>query len=160
MKHLLTLLLFLLCALPLPGWAQAPAEAPAATLNFCGVELPVSTGCSPISKSELTCATYSLSWWYLDFSVMKTYPAQYIRQQEKKHKGTEKQPFECSILDGPPAQGVRLSYPTETGGMAYELIVYGAAKGQPVLLDLVLPNDPEKTADLPAIAQQIMRLPK
>lgn len=160
MKPLLTLLLFLLGALPLRSWAQTPAEAAPVTLNFCGVELPVGTGCTPASKSELTCAAYSLSWWYLDFSVLKTYPAQYIRQQEKKHKGSEKQPLECALLEGPPAQGVVLSYPTETGGMAYELIVYGAAKGQPVLLDLVLPNNPEKTADLPAVAQQIMRLPR
>lgn len=160
MKTPLILLFFLLCALPLQSQAQTSAEAPPPTLNFCGINLPISTGCTPVSSSELTCATYSMSWMYLDFNVLKVYPAQYIRQQEKKHKGTEKQPFECSILDGPPAQGVRLSYPTETGGMAYELIVYGTAKGQPVLIDLVLPNDPEKTADLPAVAQQILRLPK
>lgn len=160
MKNLLKFLLLLLCGLPLRSWAQAPAETAAATLNFCGVELPVNSGCTPASKSQLTCSTYDLSWMYLDFSVMRTYPAQYIRQAEKKHKGTEKVPFECTILDGPPAQGVRLSYPTETGGMAYQLIVSGVAKGQPVLIDLVMPIDPEKTADLPAVAQQILRLPK
>ncbi|MDU0368827.1 hypothetical protein ACFPAF_00345 [Hymenobacter endophyticus] len=141
-------------------WAQAPAEVAPVTLNFCGVELPLESGCTSESKYQMACGNYQLTWMYLDFSLMKTYPAQFIKQAEKKHKGTEKQPFECVILDGPPAQGVRLSYPTEAGGMAYQLIVYGNAKGQPVLLDITLPIDPEKTADLPATVQKIIRLPK
>lgn len=160
MKNLLRPFLFLLllaAALPLSTRAQTASPA---TLNFCGVELPVESGCTATTRSQLTCATYQLTWMYLDFNVLKVYPAQFIKQAEKKHKGTEKTTFECTILDGPPAQGVRLSYPTEMGGMAYELIVYGTAKGQPLLLDLVLPNDPEKTADLPAVAQQILHLAK
>jgi hypothetical protein len=147
------------------GWAldcraQAPTEAAPATLDFCGVELPVENGCTSESKYALTCANYQLNWIYLDFSLMKTYPPQFIRQAEKKHKGTEKQPLECSILGGPITQGVRLSYPTEAGGMAYELIVFGTAKGQPVLVDVVLPTDPERTSDLPLTVQKILQLTK
>ncbi|RSK50147.1 hypothetical protein [Hymenobacter rigui] len=160
MKQPVQLLLALLLSIPFGCWAQAPADVAPVTLNFCGVELPVETGCTPNNKYQLTCGNYQVTWMYLDFSVMKTFPAQFIKQAEKKHKGTEKQPFDCVILDGPPAQGTRLSYPTDAGGMAYELVAYGIAKGQPVLLDIVLPTDPEKTADLPAIVQKIMRLQK
>lgn len=160
MKQTVLLLLIGLLSVSFSSRAQAPADVAPATMNFCGVELPVESGCTPESKYQLNCGNYQLNWMYLDFSLMKTYPLQFIKQAEKKHKGTEKQPFECSILGGPPAQGVRLSYPTEAGGMAYELIVYGAAKGQPVLVDVVLPTDPEKTSDLPATVQKILQLAK
>ena len=160
MKRLLLLLLPLVLGISHMSRAQAPADVAPTTLNFCGVELPVENGCTPNSKYQLTCGNYQFTWMYLDYNVLKTFPQQYIRQAEKKHKATEKQAFDCVILDGPPAQGMRLSYATEAGGMAYELIVYGIAKGQPVMLDLVLPTDPEKTADLPANIQKIMKLSK
>ncbi|WP_426492165.1 hypothetical protein [Hymenobacter sp. 102] len=160
MKQTVLLLLIVLFGLSCGAQAQAPAEVAPATMNFCGVELPVEGGCTPESKYALTCGNYQLNWMYLDFSLMKTYPQQFIKQAEKKHKGTEKQPLECSILGGPMVQGVRLSYPTEAGGMAYELIVFGAAKGQPVLVDVVLPMDPEKTSDLPPTVQKILHLSK
>ncbi|MFD2785485.1 hypothetical protein [Hymenobacter rubripertinctus] len=155
MKILLTLLLALLLTLPGATLAQAPAGVP--TLNFCGVDLPVENGCSPTSSTEIACANYRLSWAYLDYRAMTAYPPEYIRQAKKEHKGTETQPFTCSLLNGPPAQGVRLAYATDNG-MAYRYIVCAAAKGQPVLLDLTLSLDPEKTDDLPAVVQQIMRL--
>lgn len=160
MKQTVLLLLIGLFALSFTCQAQAPADVAPVTMNFCGIELPVESGCTPESKYALTCGNYQLNWMYLDFSLMKTYPQQFIKQAEKKHKGTEKQPLECSILGGPATQGVRLSYPTEAGGMAYELIVFGAAKGQPVLVDVVLPMDPEKTSDLPLTVQKILQLPK
>ena len=160
MKTLLSLfsavlLLILLLILPLAGQCQAPSGIP--TLNFCGVELPVESGCSPTSSTELTCTNYRLSWAYLDYRVMSTYPPEYIRQAKKEHKGTEMQPFTCSLLEGPMAQGTRLTYATESG-MAYQYIICAAVKGQPVLLDLTLSLEPEKTDDLPAVVQQIMRL--
>lgn len=96
---------------------------------------------------------------YLDYPMLKGFPDQFVRQLEKKHKHTEKQPLECFILETP-AKGYRLSYPTEAGGMTYELVAYGIAKGQPVMVQVTLETDPDKTADLPALAQQIIRLPK
>ena len=114
------------------------------SLNFCGVDLPLESGYTAASGSEITGPAYQLSWIYLDFGVMKTYPPEYVRLAKKKHKGAEANPFSCTLLDGPPAQGTRLSYATETGGMAYQYIVCGVAKGQPVLLDLTLPTRPRK----------------
>ncbi len=154
MKKLLLLsLLGLLLTLPRVGQAQAGP-----TPNFCGLDLPLESGYTAGSGYEITGPAYQLSWIYLDYGVMKAYPPEYVRLAKKKHKGTEAAPFTCTLLGGPPAQGTRLSYATETGGMAYQYIVCGVAKGQVVLLDLTLPTDPEKTADLPAVVQQIMRL--
>ena len=151
------LLLALLLALPFTGRAQAPAGSP---LNFCGLSLPLENGYTAVSSSEVSGPAYQMAWMYLDYNVMRTYPPERVRLARKKRKNVEATPFTCTLLDGPPAQGTRLAYATETGGMAYQYIVCGVVKGQPVLLDLTLPLDPEKTADLPALVQQIMRLEK
>ncbi|OWP62071.1 hypothetical protein CDA63_15970 [Hymenobacter amundsenii] len=158
MKNLLLLsLLGLLLALPRLGQAQAPA---APTPNFCGLNLPLESGYTAVSGSEITGPAYQLSWMYLDYGVMKAYPPEYIRLAKKKHKGAESAPFTCTLRGGLPVQGTRLSYATETGGMAYQYIVCGVVQGQAVLVDMTLPLDPEKTADLPGVAQQIMHLEK
>lgn len=156
MKNLLFCALLL--ALPFAARAQAPAaESP---LNFCGLSLPLENGYSAASSHEVAGPAYQLAWVYLDYSVMKAYPPEYVRLAKKKHKNVEATPFSCTLLNGPLAQGTRLAYPTETGGMAYQYIVCGVAKDQAVLLDLTLPLDPEKTTDLPALVQQFMRLEK
>lgn len=155
MKNLLFFALLL--ALPFTGRAQAPAGP---QLNFCGLSLPVESGYTAVSSSEVTGPAYQLAWVYLDYNVMRTYPPEHLRLAKKKRKNVEMAPFTCTLLGGPPAQGTRLAYPTEEGGMAYQYIVFGVAKGQPVLIDLTLPLDPEKTADLPDLVQQIMRLEK
>ncbi|NVO85275.1 hypothetical protein [Hymenobacter terrestris] len=155
MKNLLFFALLL--ALPFTGRAQAAAGS---QLNFCGVNLPLENGYTAVSSSEVTGPAYQLAWVYLDYREMRTYPPEHVRVAKKKQKNVEVTPFTCTLLDGPPAQGTRLAYATETGGMAYQYIVFGIAKGQPVLIDLTLPLDPEKTADLPALVQQFMRLEK
>ena len=161
MNNLLKLFLPLLLSLPLAARAQdSVAVATPATLNFCGLDLPLDSGCKPISAYEVVCDTYKVSWVYLDFKVMQLYPPQYLKQLEKEHKGAEKQTLTCSLLGGPPVQAVRLSYPVETGGMAYHLVVFGVAKSQPVMINLILNTDPEKTADLPPFVQQILQLSK
>ncbi|SET33452.1 hypothetical protein [Hymenobacter actinosclerus] len=147
----------LLLALPFAGLAQAPAGP---TLNFCGLNLPLENGYTAVSSNEVTGPAYQLAWMYLDYSVMRTYPPEHLRLAKKKRKNVEVTPFTCTLLDGPPAQGTRLAYPTESGGMAYQYIVFGVAKGQPVLVDLTMPLDPEKTDDLPDLVQQFMRLEK
>ena len=44
--------------------------------------------------------------------------------------------------------------------MGYQLLFYGVAKGQPLLVQLTMEVDPEKTADLPEVARQIVHLPR
>lgn len=155
MKNLLFLALLL--ALPFTGLAQAPAGP---QLNFCGLNLPVESGYTAVSSTEVNGPAYQLAWMYLDYNVMRTYPPEHVRLAKKKRKKVEVTPFTCSLLDGLPTQGTRLAYATEEGGMAYQYIVFGIAKGQPVLIDLTMPLDPEKTTDLPDLVQQFMRLEK
>ncbi|SNR28594.1 MULTISPECIES: hypothetical protein [Hymenobacter] len=153
------LLLLLTLVSPVLALAQAPTPDAPPAVNFCGIDLVVPGGCTPDNKYQVHCQGMQLTWMYLDYPMLKGFPDQFVRQLEKKHKHTEKQPLECFILETP-AKGYRLSYPTEAGGMTYELVAYGIAKGQPVMVQVTLETDPDKTADLPALAQQIIRLPK
>ncbi|GAB2965473.1 hypothetical protein GCM10027048_39030 [Hymenobacter coalescens] len=146
----------LLALLLIPGWAVAQAPAAQPPMNFCGVDVPVPSGCTPESGYDLRCDKYQLSWMYLNFGQLKPVVEEVLKQEKKKHKGLEQRPMDGFILDQP-AQGYHLSYATETG-MAYQLIFYGTAKGQPVVVQLTMDVDPEKTADLPEPARQIVRL--
>ncbi|TGE05987.1 hypothetical protein [Hymenobacter fodinae] len=122
------------------------------------MDIPTPAGCTPDSKYQVRCEGYQMTWMYLDYKMLTDFPEQFVRQIEKKHKHTERQPLECLIL-GQAAKGFRLSYPSETG-MTYELIAYGVAKGQPVMVELTMDMDPEKTTDLPALPRQIVQLTK
>ncbi|MBD2716579.1 hypothetical protein KBK19_16165 [Microvirga sp. STR05] len=148
----------LIAWLLLPSLAFAQTSSPEATLNFCGVNLAVPAGCTPESKYELRCDNYQLGWLYLDRGQLLPVVEDLVRTEKKKHKPAEQQTFDGFILDMP-AKGYRLSYATETG-LAYQLIFYGTAKGQPVVVQLTLDFDPEKTADLPEVARQIVHLSK
>lgn len=159
--------------LPAGAWAQQapPVATPAAAtpvvaatpetpaLDFCGQNYPITSGCTLQSKYQLQCADYQLTWMYLDYGMLKTFPEQFVRQIEKQHKGAERQPLDCFILQKP-AKGFLVTYPKPAGGMAYELIAYGVANQQPVMLQLTLENTPEKTADLPAVPRQLVQLTK
>lgn len=158
MKRLLLQRFVFFGFLSAPVLCQGQAATPVNTVNFCGIDLTAPNTCTAESKYQVNCQGYQLTWMYLDYKMMQDFPEQFVRQIEKKHKHTERQPLECFIMDQP-AKGFRLSYPTETG-MAYELIAYGVAKGQPVMLQLTLETDPDKTAQLPELPRQILRLPK
>ncbi|GAA4385710.1 hypothetical protein [Hymenobacter koreensis] len=133
------------------GQNQAPA------LNFCGLDIPVSAGCTAASSYELRCTDYSLRWAYLNYAQMGAAAEEAARVVKKDHKKAEQEPLVGFILDMP-AKGYRLSYPTEATGMAYEIILYGVAKGQPVVVQLTMGVAPEKTTDLPEVARRILRL--
>jgi hypothetical protein len=150
--------LLLLCLLAGPALAYGQAATPVNTINFCGTDFSAPTTCTPESKYQVRCQGYELTWMYLDYKMLTDFPEQFVKQIEKKHKHTERQPLECMIM-GQPAKGFRLSYPTDSG-MAYELVAYGISQGQPVMLDLTMETDPEKTADLPELPRQIIRLSK
>jgi hypothetical protein len=153
MKKLLLLALWLL-----PGLCLAQAAAPAATVNFCGVNLVVPAGCTPETNYSVRCERYQLNWFYLNHGQLLPVVETMVKVEMKKHKPAEQQAFEGFILDTP-AKGYRLSYAIE-GGEAYQLIFYGTAKGQPVVVQLTMDAYPEKTADLPEIAQRMVRLSK
>ncbi|SHL98418.1 hypothetical protein [Hymenobacter psychrotolerans] len=148
--------ILLTALLLLPGLAFAQTAAPETSLNFCGINLPVPAGCTPESKYELRCDTYQLAWFYLNRNQLLPMVEELVRTEKKKHKPAEQEALEGFILDMP-AKGYQLSYATDTG-MAYQLIFYGTAKGQPVVVQLTMGVEPEKTADLPEVARSIVSL--
>ena len=140
------------------GSALAQTAPTGVTLNFCGLPVAVPAGCTPESPYALRCDKYQLSWFYLNYGQLVPVVEEMVRTERKKHKPAEVQAFEGFVLDMP-AKGYRLSYDTDAG-LAYQLIFYGTAKGQPVVVQLTLDLDPEKTADLPEVARRIVRLSK
>lgn len=157
MLRFLYLLISACLLTPLASWGQAaaPVAVPPA-INFCGLDFPVDTGCSPVSSYQLMCGNYQLTWMYLDYGMLTSFPGQFVKQLEKKHKGMERAEADYFILDVP-AKGYRLTYPTETGHN-YEMIAFGVVKGQPVMVQLTLANDPG--TDLPAVVSKILRVAK
>ncbi|SMB98984.1 hypothetical protein SAMN00120144_3788 [Hymenobacter roseosalivarius DSM 11622] len=158
MKSICTLVLVFCTALAF-GQTKTPAttSAPAPTVNFCGQNIEVAGGCASTSPYQVKCDKYEITWMYMDYAVMRTAPEEFARQMKKEHKKTDMAPFECYIA-GKPAKGYKLSYMTEAGGIAYQLIVSGVASGQPVLVQLTLDIDPYKNEDIPALPRQIVQL--
>jgi hypothetical protein len=158
MKSIFTLVLMFWAALAF-AQTQAPPlnSAPVPTVNFCGQNIEVTAGCTSTSPYQIKCDKYDLTWMYMDYAVMKTAPEEFARQMKKEHKKSDMAPFECYIA-GKPAKGFKLSYMTDKGGMAYQLIVSGVASGQPVLVQLTLDIDPYKNDDIPALPRQIVQL--
>ncbi|RTQ51443.1 hypothetical protein EJV47_06465 [Hymenobacter gummosus] len=151
MRYFLFLLLMLSA-----GLAHAQAPAAQETPNFCGTDIPLPAGCVADNKYGLRCDKYELQWAYFNYPQLNPVVEAVLKQEKKKHKGMEQRPLDGFILDQP-AKGYHLSYPTDKG-MAYQLLFYGVAKGQPLLVQLTMEVDPEKTADLPEVAQQIVHL--
>ena len=158
MKSICTLIL-LFCSSLAFGQTAAPitTSTPAPSVNFCGQNLEVTEGCTSTSPYQIKCDKYDMTWIYMDYAVMKTAPEEFARQMKREHKRTDMAPFECYI-SGKPAKGFKLSYMTDAGGMAYQLIVSGVANGQPVLVQLTLDIDPYKNEDIPALPRQIVQL--
>lgn len=152
MKRTALIVLLLLAA------AAARGQGAEAALNFCGLSIPVVAGCTPEAGCVLRCDKYELKWSYLDYRQMAAAADVVAKTERKRYKESEQAPLEGFILDAP-AKGHRLSYLTDAG-MVYQLIFCGVAKGQPVLVQLTMDVDPEKTADLPEVARRIMRLTK
>ncbi|WP_400190763.1 hypothetical protein [Hymenobacter sp. B81] len=125
--------------------------------NFCGVEMPLAAGCTTATGYELNCNDFELRWAYLNYNQMAAVLEGVTRDEKKKHKAVEQVPLQGFILDSP-AKGYRLSYVTESGGYAYQLIFTAVAKGQPVLVQLTMGIPPERTSDLPEAARRILRL--
>lgn len=152
MKSFFTLLLVFVASVT---FAQTTTSAPKP--NFCGKDLEVPTGCASLSPYQLKCDKYELTWMYMDYAVMRTAPEEIARQVKKEHKKSDIMPFECFIA-GKPAKGFKLSYMTEEGGVAYQLILGGVASGQPVVVQLTLDIDPYNNEDIPPVARQIVQL--
>ena len=150
--------IILLTALLLSAALATYGQTTAAALNFCGLNIPVAAECKPEAGCVLRCDKYELKWAYLDYQQLDPVAEKVVKHEMKQYKQAEQMPLEGFIL-AMPAKGYHLSYLTDAG-MAYQLIFYGVAKGQPVLVQLTMDVDPQKTTDLPEPARLIIQLKK
>ncbi|MBC6698723.1 hypothetical protein H8B14_11390 [Hymenobacter sp. BT190] len=95
---------------------------------------------------------------YINFADLRETPKAYAKQQMKKLKGDDMQEITVFIQDNP-AKAYKFNYQTERG-MAYDVLAYGIAKGQPVMIELTLDVDPSSNKEIPEFARQFVRLDK
>ena len=73
-------------------------------------------------------------------------------------KKFRKEAISCYLLFNP-AKGYKLSYKVDDGTV-YQLIAYGIANEQPVIVQLTLDKEPKSNEDIPEFARQMIRLTK
>jgi len=90
--------------------------------------------------------------------MLQSVPEQFISQMAGQMKKFKKEPITCYLLDNE-VKGYRISFKKDNGA-AYQLIAYGIANGQPVLVQLSLDSEPKSNEDIPEFPRQIIRLTK
>lgn len=98
-----------------------------------------------------------MSWIYLNKQMLQSVPQQLVEGMAKKMKDFKEEPITCYLL-GTEAMGYKISYTKEGGKKAYQIIGYGTANQQPVLVQLVLGREPRTNNDLPEFARQIIKI--
>jgi len=126
------------------------------TITFCYIKYPVPAGCTAEPNSRVQCDEWKLSWIYLSVEMLRTVPDQLITQMAGQLQKFKKEVISCYLL-GSPANGYRLSYQME-GIKVYQLLAYGIANEQPVILQLSLNKSPQSDEDIPAFVRQMIRL--
>lgn len=129
------------------------------TLSFCRNKYPVPTGCTAESEYQVKCDNYSMTWIYMNEQMLQTMPEQFISQMTQQMKDLKKELVNYYLL-GKEAKGYRLSFKTKSGEKGYQLIGYGTANGQPVIVQLALDKEPKTNNDLPEFARQIITIQK
>ena len=99
-----------------------------------------------------------MSWRYISFSMLQSVPGQTIDSLSHELKKFRKEAVPCYLLDSP-VKGYKISYKTDQGTF-YELMAFGVANEQPVIVQLVLNKEPKTNYVIPSFAQQIIRLSK
>ncbi len=151
MKSILSSILILITAS-----AIAQTSAKSDTVKFCYIKYALPAGCSLTSGSQVKCDDYSMAWIYLSYPLLQSAPGQTIDNMSHQLKKFKKESITCFLLDAP-AKGYRMSYKTDQGTI-YQLMAYGVANEQPVILQLILNKEPRSNDDIPAFARQIIRL--
>ena len=85
-------------------------------------------------------------------------PDQFINQMAGQMKNFKKEPIKCFLLDKE-VKGFKITF-KKGKGIGYQLIAYGVANGQPVLVQLAIDNEPRTNDDLPDFPRQILRFAK
>lgn len=151
MKSIFTSIFILVAASTI---AQSPAKSD--TVKFCYIKFALPAGCSATSESQVKCDDCSMAWIYLSYPMLQSVPGQTIDNMSHQLKKFKKEAITCYLLDAP-AKGYRMSYKTDQGTI-YQLMAYGVANEQPVILQLVLTKEPKSNNDIPAFAKQFIRL--
>ena len=128
------------------------------SLSFCFKQFKVPEGCSAQSEYQVSCDNYSMVWLYLTESMLGIVPDQFVGQMTAQVKVLKKEPITCYLLDNE-AKGYLISF-KKGDGTAYQLIVWGIANHQPVLVQLILAKEPKRNEDIPSFPAHIIRLTK
>ncbi len=128
------------------------------SLTFCFIKYKVPTGCTAESEYQVKCDNYSIVWLYMNDQMLQVMPDQFVNQMAGQMKKFKKEPITCYLLDKE-VKGYKISFKKDKG-TGYQLIAYGVANGQPVLVQLALDNEPKTNDDIPNFPRQIIRLTK
>lgn len=128
------------------------------SLTFCFNKYKVPTGCVAESEYQVKCDNYSMVWLYMNEQMLQYMPDQFINQLAGQMKKFKKEPVTCYLLDKE-VKGYKISFKTDKG-TDYQLIAYGIANGQPVLVQLSLDAEPKTNDNIPDFPKQIIRLKK
>jgi hypothetical protein len=128
------------------------------SLTFCFNKYKVPTGCAAESEYQIKCDNYSMVWLYMNEQMLQVMPDQFVNQMPGQLKKFKKEPITCYLLDKE-VKGYKISFKTDNG-TGHQLIAYGVANGQPVLVQLSLDNEPKTNDNIPDFPKQIIRLTK
>jgi hypothetical protein len=136
--------------------AQTPVNGD--TISFCFIKYKIPAGCKAASEYQVKCDDYSMTWIYLTPQTFQTVPDQMINQMAGQMKKFKKEPVTCYLL-GNPVKGYKISFKTDQG-TGHQLMAYGIANEQLVLVQLSLDREPKTDEDIPAFPGQMIRLSK
>ncbi|MBP9883844.1 MAG: hypothetical protein KBF32_10595 [Chitinophagales bacterium] len=128
------------------------------SLSFCHNKYKAPTGCKTESEYQLQCNDYSIQWLYMNDEMLKTMPDQFVSQLAGQMKKFKKKPITPLLLEKE-VNGYKISFKSDSG-TSYQIIAYGIANGQPVLVQLSLDKEPKTNDDIPEFARQIVKLTK
>ena len=153
MKQLLTIILF---TTTIAAYGQSSKQID--SLNFCNKKYKAPTGCTIESEYQVKCDNYSIQWLYMTNEMIKTMPDQFVSQLAGQMKKFKKESITPYLLEQE-VKGYKISFKSD-GKTSYQIIAYGVAYGQPVLVQLSIDKEPRANDDIPEFARQILKLTK
>ena len=153
MKHFLILSFLFMTAC---AFAQTTDKGD--TVNFCFIKYKIPAGCKAISEYQVKCDDYSMTWIYLTPQTFQSMPDQIINQMAGQMKKFKKEPVTCYLL-GNQVKGYKISFKSDQG-TGHQLMAWGLANEQLVLVQLSLDREPKTDDDIPAFPRQMIRLSK
>lgn len=153
MKQLLTILL-ITTTMVVYGQASKQIDS----LNFCNKKYKVPTECITESEYQAKCDKYLIQWLYMTNEMLETMPDQFVSQLAGQMKKFKKESITPYLLEQE-VKGYKISFKSD-GKTLYQIIAYGVANGQPVLVQLSLDKEPRTNDDIPEFARQIVKLIK